>query len=124
MPNGAKPFGSFGSLNGSASGLNEASNESTRPLWKSAAYSRSLSVARPSYSAPCDELSTAATAAVPLTVGDQPRIWPACVSKRNRDDALTPFWLITNAAVFEFATVPVGPPGTVTVSAFFEPRPV
>jgi hypothetical protein len=28
------------------------------------------------------------------------------------------------AAVFEFATVPVGPPGTVTVVALFEPTPL
>ena len=49
MPNGANPFGSFASWKPPASGtgLNDASNTSTRPLWKSVAYSRSLIVVRP-----------------------------------------------------------------------------
>ena len=69
-------------------------------------------------------LSTAVTAAVALTVGDQPMIVPACVSNRNRAELAALPWPTTKAFVFEFATVPVGPPGTVTVRAFFEPPPV
>jgi hypothetical protein len=49
---------------------------------------------------------------------------PACVSNRKRAELLALPWLTTKAAVFEFATVPVGPPGTLTVKAFFAPTPV
>src|SRR3954451_1338833 len=123
MPNGAQPAGMFGSLNGSESGLNEASNESTRALWKSAAYRRSLAVARPVYSAPLAELSTATRALVPLTVGAQPSTWPASVSNRNREGAVTLFWLTGKSVTLVLATVPVGPPATVTTSAVFDPTP-
>jgi hypothetical protein len=60
---------------------------------------------------------------VPFTVGDQPRIWPAWFENRNSDDEEMPSCETTKSDVFEFATVPVGPPGTVTVSAFFAPPP-
>jgi len=33
------------------------------------------------------------------------------------DELTPPFWLTRKSAAFPFATVPVGPPGTVTVSA-------
>ena len=36
----------------------------------------------------------------------------------------SPPWLTRKSLVFELATVPVGPPGTATVSAFFEPTPL
>src|SRR5581483_155340 len=123
MPNGAQPCGMPASLNPSDNGLNDASNASTRALWKSASYRRSVAVARPVFSAPAVELSTATTAAVPFTVGDQPSSCPPSVSNRNRAEPLTPFWLITKSAALLLATVPVGPPGTVTVRAVFEPTP-
>src|SRR5262249_23510317 len=123
IPNGAQPAGIFGSLNGSESGLNEASKESTRALWKSAAYRRSFRAARPVYSAPRAELSTETMALVPLTVGAQPSNWPASVSNRNREGAVTLFWLTGKSVALELATVPVGPPATVTTSALFDPTP-
>ena len=51
-------------------------------------------------------------------------IAPACVSNRNRAEPLALPCPTTNALAFELATVPVGPPGTLTVSAFLEPTPV
>jgi hypothetical protein len=93
-------------------------------LWKSAAYRRSPATASPSNTAWVDELSTATIAAVPLTVGVHPRICPDAVSKRNREAPLTPFWLTAKSVVVGFATVPVGPPGTVTVVATLEPTPL
>src|SRR5579864_4208431 len=123
IPNGAQPAGIFGSWKGNGSGLNEASNESTLALWKSVAYSWSFNVARPSNTAPLEESSTPVTALVLLTVGAQPMICPACVANRKRAGELAPFWVTTKSVVLAFATVPVGPPATVTVSALFEPTP-
>ena len=47
MPNGAKPFGIFASLNGSETGLNALSKTSTRALWKSVAYRRPPAIVSP-----------------------------------------------------------------------------
>ena len=47
MPNGAKPAGTFGSVKPPVTGLNDASNTSTLPLWKSVAYSLSFRTASP-----------------------------------------------------------------------------
>src|SRR5580704_18603873 len=106
IPNGAQPFGIFGSLKASGTGAKEALKVSTLALWKSVAYSWSFSVANPSNDAPADVSSTAVTAVVPFTDGAQPRIWPASVSNKNRAELLTPLWVTTKSAVFEFATVP------------------
>src|SRR5262249_17648134 len=124
MPNGAQPFGILGSWNPSESGLNDESNASTRALWKSVTYRRSFTVARPSNRAPAADSSTAVIASVPLTVGDQPITRPAWVANRKRANPLTPFWLTTKSAGLLLATVPVGPPVTVTVKGFFDPTPL
>ena len=64
------------------------------------------------------------TATVPFTVGDQPRILPSCVAKRKRAEPLLPSALTTNALELPLNTVPVGPPGTLTVSADLTPTPL
>src|SRR2546423_8388106 len=76
IPNGAYPFGSFGSWNGSDTGANDLSKTSTRPLWKSVAYNLSAATASPLYTAPPAEESAPAIPAVPITAGDQPRTCP------------------------------------------------
>src|SRR6476469_7838210 len=121
MPNGAYPFGSFGSWNGSDTGANDLSKTSTRPLWKSVAYSLSAATARPLYTAPAADESAPGIAVAALTVGDQPRIWPPSVAKRNRAGPLLPPWLTTKSVAEPLNTVPVGPPGTDTVRACFAP---
>src|SRR5207344_2307696 len=68
--------------------------------------------------------SAPTSAAVPFTVGDQPMIVPPSVAKRNRAEPLLPFWLTLNAAALPLKTVPVGAPGTATVSADFAPTPL
>ena len=88
MPNGAKPFGMLRIVERERERLErrvervDAARCGSRPRRAGRSASRGRRRARP-----VDELSTATTACVPLTVGVQPRIWPACVSKRNRDDA-------------------------------------
>ena len=59
-----------------------------------------------------------------LTAGDQPRIVPACVAKRKRAEPLLPLALTLNALALPLNTVPVGPPGTLTVSADLTPAPL
>src|SRR6185437_11610826 len=124
IPNGAKPFGSFGSWNGSETGANDLSKTSTRPLWKSVAYSRSLATVRPLYTAPAAEESAPTSAVVPFTAGDHPSTCPPSVAKRKRAAPLLPPWLTTKSVATPLKTVPVGPPGTETVSACFAPAPV
>jgi hypothetical protein len=48
-PERREPFATFGSVKppGVLTSLNDASKTSTRPLWKSVAYRRSLVIARP-----------------------------------------------------------------------------
>src|SRR5438067_889574 len=111
IPNGAKPFATFASLKPPdvATGLNAASKTSTRALWKSVAYRRSLAVASPVYNAPALERSAPTTAAVPFTAGVQPRIIPLLVANRNRAAPLLPLWLTTKSVALPLKTVPVGP---------------
>ena len=61
---------------------------------------------------------------MPFTVGDQPRIVPPSVANRNRADPDFPFWLTTKSVATPLNTVPVGPPGTATVSGCFPPPPL
>ena len=68
------------------------------------------------------ERSAPTTAAVPFTVGVQPRIVPPSVANRNRAAPLLPFWLTTKSAALPLKTVPVGAPATETVSAAFARR--
>src|SRR6266852_132527 len=74
--------------------------------------------------APVDERSTPGIASAPFTVGDQPRIIPASVANRNRAGPDLPLWLTTKSVAAPLNTVPVGPPGTETVSACFTPLPL
>jgi hypothetical protein len=60
-------------------------------------------------------------ATVPFTDGVQPRIVPLSVEKRNRAALLDPFSLTTKSVALPLKTVPVGEPGTDTVSAAFVP---
>src|SRR5947209_14562293 len=126
IPNGAKPLATFASLKPPdvATGANDASKMSTRALWKSAAYRRSFAVASPVYNAPTLERSAPTTAVVPFTDGVQPRIIPLFVANRNLDAPLLPPWLTTKSVALPLKTVPVGPPGTDTVSGTFAPAPL
>jgi hypothetical protein len=54
----------------------------------------------------------------------EPRIVPASVAKRKRAAPLFPFWETTKSAALPLKTVPVGPPGTLTVRAAFAPVPL
>jgi hypothetical protein len=63
------------------------------------------------------------TAAVPFTDGVQPRIVPPSVANRKRAAPLFPSWLMTKSAALPLKTVPVGPPGTDTVSGTLAPLP-
>src|SRR5438067_3456223 len=107
MPNGPQPFGIRLSRNAFAgvTSLNEPSKTSTRPLWKSVAYSRSFRIARPLKTARVDERSAPGIAVVAATVGDQPRIVPASVAQRKRAAAVLP---TANALALPLKTVPVG----------------
>jgi len=76
------------------------------------------------YIAPDADRSTPGIAVAPFTVGDQPRIVPPSVANRNRAAPDFPFWLTTKSVATPLNTVPVGPPGTATVSACFAPLPL
>ena len=109
IPNGAKPFGSFGSLNGSVERLERRVERVDAAVVEVGRVQPVVQRGEPVVERALRRVVDGDhRRALPL---DQPRIWPACVSKRKRDDVLAPFWLIANALVFEFATVPVGPPG-------------
>src|SRR5260221_1642435 len=81
-------------------------------------------VVRALYTAPDAERSTPGTAVAPFTAGDHPRIIPLSVANRNLAGPDLPLWLTTKAVALPLDTVPVGPPGTATVSATFEPVPL
>jgi hypothetical protein len=49
---------------------------------------------------------------------------PLSVAKRKRAAPLEPFWLTTKSAALPLNTVPVGEPGTETVSGVFAPVPL
>jgi hypothetical protein len=61
---------------------------------------------------------------VPFTDGVQPRIVPLSVENRNLAAPLAPFWLTTKSVALPLKTVPVGEPGTETVSGVFAPVPL
>jgi hypothetical protein len=60
---------------------------------------------------------------VAFTVGDHPRIVPPSVANRKRAAPDFPPWLTAKSVVLPLKTVPVGAPGTETVSATFAPVP-
>jgi hypothetical protein len=55
---------------------------------------------------------------------EQPRIVPAPVEKRKRADPVLPFCETTKSLALPLYTVPVGAPGTATVSACLAPLPL
>jgi len=125
MPNGAYPFGRFGSVNrpGAVIWWKSPSNTSTLAFAKSVAYSRSPSgvdaIAKPLKIAPSFVLSATTKACVDGagggTLGFHPRICPASVSNRNSDG---PEWVpsVTTKSEPPLNTVPVGSSGTLTVN--------
>src|SRR3954467_9333833 len=80
--------------------------------------------ARPLYTAPTVDRSAPTTATVPFTDGAQPRTVPLSVENRNRAAPLAPFWLTAKSVALPLKTVPVGEPGTETVSGTFAPVPL
>src|SRR5436190_630205 len=77
-------------------------------------------MARPLYTAPAAELSTATTACVPLTAGFQPRIVPLSVAKMKRaGPEVVPF--VTTKLGPPLKTTPVGAPATPTRSGIVAP---
>src|SRR5215470_10582153 len=83
------------------------------PAWKFVAYKKlpleELASARPLYTAPEPELSTAITALSRLTVGLQPRIVPSSLENRKIDDPDWELAEIANSPV-PLNTRPVGAP--------------
>src|SRR5207249_10171510 len=77
-------------------------------------------MARPLYTAPAAELSTATTARVGATAGFQPRIVPLSVAKMKRaGPEAVPF--VTTKPAPPLKTTPVGAPATPTRSAIVAP---
>src|SRR5881396_2963875 len=77
-------------------------------------------MARPLYTAPAAELSTATTARVPTTPGFQPRIVPPSVAKMKRaGPEAAPF--VTTKLAPPLKTTPVGAPATPTRSPIVTP---
>src|SRR5437588_4663249 len=118
MPKGAKPAGILGSRKppGIATGWKFASNTSIVPAWKLVAKRKAPAalnpMARPLYTAPDAELSTAIMAWVGSTLLFQPAIVPSSVANSS---LLGPDWLpdeITKPGVSLVAT-PVGVPDTI-----------
>ncbi len=126
IPNGAHPFGIFGSLNAfDQRDRLERRVEDVHPRVVEVGRVQAVVQRRePFVDGPARELSTPVTAFVAFTVGAQPRIVPASVAKRNLELLLVVPLLMMKSAALALATVPVGPPATVTTVADFVPAPL